>query len=42
MFIALGGKYAVGILYDKIVIRGYMAYLIKKVITNFYKVFLKP
>ncbi|MCK9337418.1 MAG: FAD-dependent oxidoreductase [Arcobacteraceae bacterium] len=42
MFIALGGKYAVGILYDKIVIKGYIAYLIKKVITNFYKVFLKP
>ncbi|QOG13127.1 NAD(P)/FAD-dependent oxidoreductase [Arcobacter sp. FWKO B] len=42
MFIALGGKYAVGTIYDKIVFKGYFAYLIKKFITNFYKVFLKP
>lgn len=42
MFIALGGKYAVGTLYDKIVFKGYMAYIIKKIITNFYKMFLKP
>ena len=42
MFIAFGGKYAVGMLYDKIVFKGYGAYLIKKIITNFYKMFLKP
>ncbi len=29
MFITLGGKYAVGTLYDKIVFKGYTAYLIK-------------
>ncbi|MEA1879486.1 MAG: FAD-dependent oxidoreductase [Campylobacterota bacterium] len=37
MFIALGGNYAVGILFDKIKVSGYIAYLLKKLITRAYR-----
>lgn len=37
VFIALGGEYALGILYDKIKVEGYLAYLLKKAITRLYR-----
>ncbi|MCH9812814.1 MAG: FAD-dependent oxidoreductase [Epsilonproteobacteria bacterium] len=37
VFVALGGKYAIGTLYEKIKVEGYLAYLLKKVITRFYR-----
>ena len=37
VFVALGGKYAVGVLFDKIKIDGYLAYLLKKLLTRFYR-----
>ena len=37
VFIALGGKYALGMLYNKIKVEGYLAYLLKKLITRFYR-----
>lgn len=37
VFIALGGKYALGILFGKIRMSGYIAYLAKKVITRLYR-----
>jgi NADH dehydrogenase len=40
-FIALGGKYAVGTLFGRVVIKGYGAYLLKRFITLFYKKLLK-
>ncbi|MGM0622942.1 MAG: NAD(P)/FAD-dependent oxidoreductase [Campylobacterota bacterium] len=40
-FIALGGKYAVGTLFGRVVIKGYSAYLLKRFITVFYKKLLK-
>ena len=36
MFIALGGKYAVGEIFDYIKVKGYTAYLLKKAITHAY------
>ncbi len=36
-FVALGGKYAIGMLYDKIKVEGYLAYLLKKFITRLYR-----
>jgi NADH:ubiquinone reductase (H+-translocating) len=41
MFVALGGNYAVGTLYDKIKVKGYFAYLLKKLITKMYHYGLK-
>ena len=41
IFIALGGEYALGILYDKIRVEGYLAYLLKKAITRFYRLGLE-
>ncbi|MGM0533110.1 MAG: NAD(P)/FAD-dependent oxidoreductase [Campylobacterota bacterium] len=35
-FIALGGKYAVGTLFGRVVIKGYSAHLLKRFITRFY------
>ena len=40
-FIALGGKYAVGTLFGRVVIKGYSAYLLKRFITLFYKKLLQ-
>ena len=37
VFVALGGKYAVGVLFDKIKIDGYLAYTLKKLLTRFYR-----
>ncbi len=37
MFVALGGKYAAGILYNRIKTRGYTAWLLKKAITYIYR-----
>lgn len=37
LFVALGGNYAVGVMYDKIKVKGYLAYLLKKVITRTYR-----
>jgi NADH dehydrogenase len=36
MFIALGGKYAVGEMFGVIKVKGYMAFLLKKAITHVY------
>jgi NADH dehydrogenase len=41
MFVALGGNYAVGTLYDTIKVKGYLAYLLKKFITKMYHYGLK-
>ncbi len=41
MFVALGGEYAVGTMFDMIKIKGYMAYLMKKFITKSYHYGLK-
>jgi NADH dehydrogenase len=41
MFVALGGSYAVGTLYNKIKVKGYFAYLLKKIITKMYHYGLK-
>ena len=41
MFVALGGNYAVGELFKVIKVRGYTAYLLKKVITQAYYIGLK-
>ena len=41
MFVALGGNYAVGELFKIIKVRGYMAYLLKKIITKAYYIGLK-
>lgn len=41
MFVALGGKYAVGEAYDSIRFKGYSAYLIKRLITKMYHFGLK-
>lgn len=41
IFVALGGDYAVGVLYDKIKVKGYFAYLLKKVITRTYRLGLE-
>ncbi len=40
-FIALGGKFAVGTLFGRVVIKGYSAYLLKRIITLFYKKILQ-
>jgi len=37
MFVALGGNYAVGTLFDKIKVKGYIAYLLKKAISIMYR-----
>ena len=37
VFIALGGRYALGMLFGKIKVRGYIAYLLKKMITRVYR-----
>ncbi|HHD81242.1 MAG TPA: NAD(P)/FAD-dependent oxidoreductase, partial [Campylobacterales bacterium] len=37
IFIALGGDYATGMLYDRIKVSGYTAWLLKKAITRFYR-----
>jgi len=37
VFVALGGKYAIGVLYEKIKVEGYIAYLLKKLLTRFYR-----
>ena len=37
VFVALGGEYAIGILYQKIKVEGYLAYLLKKLLTRFYR-----
>jgi NADH dehydrogenase len=36
MFVALGGKYAVGEVFNKVKVSGYSAYLLKKAITYIY------
>ncbi len=36
-FVALGGNYAIGMLYEKIKVEGYLAYLLKKLITRVYR-----
>ncbi len=36
MFVALGGRYAVGNILDKFKVKGYLAYLVKKLITKMY------
>ena len=41
MFVALGGNYAVGELFDVIKVKGYTAYLLKKAITYIYYIGLK-
>ncbi len=41
MFVALGGEYAVGTMFDVIKIKGYLAYLMKKLITKSYHYGLK-
>ena len=41
IFIALGGEYALGMLYDKIRVEGYLAYILKKLITRFYRMGLE-
>ena len=37
VFVALGGKYAVGLLYKYIKVEGYIAYILKKLLTRFYR-----
>ena len=37
VFVALGGKYAIGVIYKKIKIKGYFAYILKKVVTRLYR-----
>ncbi len=37
VFVALGGKYAVGMLYKKVKLSGYIAYIMKKVLTRLYR-----
>ncbi len=37
VFVALGGDYAVGLLYKYIKVEGYLAYILKKVLTRFYR-----
>ncbi len=37
MFVALGGNYAVGTMYNKLKVKGYLAYLLKKIITFMYR-----
>ena len=37
VFIALGGEYALGILYNTVKVEGYLAYLLKKAITRLYR-----
>jgi len=37
VFVALGGKYAVGMLYKHIKVSGYTAYILKKALTRFYR-----
>ncbi len=41
VFIALGGEYALGMLYGTIKVEGYLAYLLKKAITRFYRLGLE-
>jgi len=41
VFVALGGRYAVGVLYGRIRIKGYSAYLFKKLITRLYRLGLE-
>lgn len=41
VFVALGGEYALGVMYDKIKVKGYLAYLLKKLITRFYRLGLE-
>ena len=41
VFIALGGEYALGMLFDRIRIEGYLAYLLKKAITRLYRLGLE-
>lgn len=41
LFIALGGNYAVGTLYDKIKVSGVLAFLLKKLITRAYRLGLE-
>jgi NADH dehydrogenase len=41
MFVALGGKYAVGEIFRFIKVKGYLAYLLKKAITYAYYIGLK-
>lgn len=37
VFVALGGEYAVGVLYKHIKVSGYLAYILKKALTRFYR-----
>lgn len=37
MFVALGGNYAVGTLFDTLKVKGYLAFLLKKAITKLYR-----
>lgn len=41
VFVSLGGQYGVGIMYDKFKLKGYPAYLFKKLITRFYRLGLE-
>ena len=41
MFVALGGKFGVGVFLNTAIIKGYKAYLLKKIIAFFYKLVLK-
>ena len=41
LFIALGGSYAAGVLFNKIRVEGYLAYLLKKAITRSYRLGLE-
>ncbi len=41
LFVALGGEYAVGILYKHIKVSGYLAYLLKKLLTRIYRLGLE-
>ncbi len=41
LFIALGGRYAAGVLYERIKVKGYFAYLMKKAITRSYRLGLE-
>lgn len=41
MFVALGGKFGVGVLLNRAIIKGYKAYLLKKFISFFYKIVIK-
>ncbi len=41
VFVALGGHYAIGVLFKVIKVKGYSAYMLKKIITRFYRLGLE-